>query len=62
MSEGDDARKALERLQKTVDEYNNKVFNNADDLQDNILTRINQCQEIVDILNKARDAQKRQGN
>ena len=62
MSEGDDARKALERLQKTVDDFNSKVFNNADDLQDNILTRLNQSQEVVDILNKARDAQKRQGN
>ena len=41
---------------------NTKVFHNGDDLKDNIITRLNQSQEIVDILNKARDAQKRQGN
>ncbi len=62
MSEGDDARKAFEKLQQSMDELNTKVFNNGDDLKDNIITRLNQSQEIVDILNKARDAQKRQGN
>lgn len=62
MSEGDDARKALEKLQQSMDEMNTKVFHNGDDLKDNIIKRLNQSQEIVDILNKARDAQKRQGN
>ena len=62
MSEGDDARKAFEKLEKQLDELNGKVFHNGDDLKDNIITRLNQSQEIVDILNKARDAQKRQGN
>lgn len=62
MSEGDEARKALEKLQQSMDEMNTKVFHNGDDLKDNIITRLNQSQEIVDILNKARDAQKRQGN
>ena len=62
MSEGDDARKALEKLPQSMDELNTKVFHNGDDLKDNIITRLNQSQEIVDILNKARDAQKRQGN
>ena len=62
MSEGDDARKAFEKLEKQLDELNGKVFHNGDDLKDNIMTRLNQSQEIVDILNKARDAQKRQGN
>ena len=62
MSEGDDARKALEKLQQSMDEMNTKVFHNGDDLKDNIISRINTCQEITDILNKARDAQRRKGN
>ena len=62
MSEADDAKKAFEKLEKQLDELNGKVFHNGDDLKDNIITRLNQSQEIVDILNKARDAQKRQGN
>ena len=62
MSEGDDARKAFEKLEKQLDEFNSKVFNNGDDLKDNIISRINTCKEITDILNKARDAQRKGGN
>ena len=61
MSEGDDARKAFEKLQKQLDEMNSNVFNNGHDLKDNIISRINTCQEITDILNKARDAQRNKG-
>jgi hypothetical protein len=62
MSEGDDAKAAYQKLEKQLDEFNNKVFNNGDDLKDNILSRINTCKEITDILNKARDAQRKGGN
>jgi hypothetical protein len=62
MSEGDDARKAFEKLEKQLDELNSKVFNNGDDLRDNIISRINSCNEITEILNKARDAQRKGGN
>lgn len=62
MSEGDDAKAAYQKLEKQLDEFNNKVFNNGDDLKDNILSRINTCKEITDILNKARDAQRKSGN
>jgi hypothetical protein len=44
-----------------LDELNGKVFHNGDDLKDNIISRINTCQEITDILNKARDAQRNKG-
>ena len=40
MSEGDDARKAFEKLEKQLDELNGKVFHNGDDLKDNIISRI----------------------
>lgn len=62
MSKGDDARKAYEKLAKQLDELNNKVFHNGDDLKDNILSRINNCKEIEEILIKARDAQRKGSN
>jgi len=62
MSKGDDARKAYEKLEKQLDELNNKVFHNGDDLKDNILSRINNCKEIEEILIKARDAQRKGSN
>lgn len=58
--EADDAARAVERFHKKMEEINNTLLT-PDEIQENIIDRLNTSEELLKILNDARESKRRNG-